>query len=419
MTESVDLIVAGAGAAGLMAAIQAARVQPQGRLLLLDGQARPGAKLLVSGGGRCNLTNRLVGGEDFQGEAPALRGAVLRALPVPATLDFFHSLGLVTVEESGGRIYPASQQARDVHRALWDEVRRLAIPCRLAFPVADVIRQADGFRLAGPAGCLHARRVVLALGGRSLPRSGSDGSGLELARGLGLRVNGPLVPGLAPLRLPEGHPLTQLAGISQPVELRWTGPAPNRCRGALLCTHFGVSGPAVLDASRQVLRALAEGREPRLRVDWLPEVPEETLRRRLSAPGGSPRLRARLQAELPGRLLDLQLERAGLGREQEVAQLPRERRERLLGLLKAEPLPVTGARSWHHAEVTAGGVSLTELDPGTLESRAVPGLHVCGELCDVDGRLGGFNFQWAWTSGWVAGQAAARLLDGRRPDAVH
>ncbi len=413
MTEPVDLVVAGAGAAGLMAAIQAARLRPELHVLLLDSQARPGAKLLVSGGGRCNLTNRQVGGEDFQGEAPALRSAVLRALPVPATLVFFHAIGLSTVEEPGGRIYPASQQARDVLRALWDEVRRLAIPCRLGFPVAELTRSAGGFLLAGPAGHVQARRVVLALGGRSLPRSGSDGSGLALAAGLGLRVNGPLVPGLAPLRLPDGHPLLDLAGISQSVELRWTGPAPNRCRGALLCTHFGVSGPAVLDASRQVLRALAEGREPRLRVDWLPEMPEELLRRQLAAPGGPPRLRARLQANLPGRLLDLQLKRACLERDQEVAQLSRERRERLLGLLKAESLPVTGARSWHHAEVTAGGVSLKELDPGTLEARMVPGLHLCGELCDVDGRLGGFNFQWAWSSGWVAGQAAARLLDAR------
>jgi predicted Rossmann fold flavoprotein len=415
MSGCVDLVVAGAGAAGLMAAIQAARELPGLRPLLVDSQARPGAKLLVSGGGRCNLGHRVVNGDDFQGSAPALRAAVLRALPVPATLEFFRGLGLPLMEEEG-RIYPRSQRSQDVHRALWNEVTRLGIPSRLSFPIAE-LTIADGcFVLQGPAGSLRARRVVLALGGRSLPRSGSDGSGMTLASRLGLTVNGPLVPGLSPLRLPEGHPLTALAGVAQPVELRWKGEAPGRCRGQLLCTHFGVSGPAVLDASRHVLRALAVGGDPGLRVDWLPGESEELVRRRLCAPAGPKRLRARLLGQLPARLLDVQLERAGLSRESNAAQLSREHRERLLGLLKSEPLPVSGARSWHHAEVTAGGVALEELDPLTLEARAVPGLHLCGELCDVDGRLGGFNFQWAWSSGWLAGGAAARALAGNREE---
>lgn len=411
--ERADLVVAGAGAAGLMAAIQAARRAPGLRTLLLDSQARPGAKLLVSGGGRCNLTHLTVRREDYHGSAPALRQTILRAVPVSATLDFFRGLGLEWVEEEG-RVYPASQQARDVLRVLWAETARRGIVPRLSFPVADLDLHADGILLSGPAGRILARRVVLALGGRSLPRSGSDGSGLALAARLGLTVNGPLVPALSPLRLPEEHPLTGLAGISHPVELRWRGAGPGRLRGILLCTHFGVSGPVVLDASRHILRERATGGDPGLRVDWLPGESEEQVRRRLSAPGGPGKVRARLQDHLPARLLDLLLERSGLERGQDVAQLARERRERLVGLLKADPLPVTGARSWHHAEVTAGGVALEELDPRTLEARALPGIHVCGELCDVDGRLGGFNFQWAWSSGWVAGVAAAAALAGNR-----
>lgn len=406
MRPAAELVIVGAGAAGLMAGIQAARRRPGLDLLVVDSRERPGAKIRVSGGGRCNLSHVRVDKSDFQSGAPGQVAAVLKAFPVAETLDFFRSLGLPLHEAANGRIYPASECADDVLEALLGEARRLGLRWRKPFPVDRLSPRDGGYLLSSAADSLWAPRLILAAGGRSLPKSGSDGSGLRLAEQLGLVVAGPLVPGLAPLRLADGHPLRELAGVTAGVELRLGG-LPGRWRGELLCTHFGLSGPVVLDVSRHVLHEQALGRDRPLRVDWLPGRPEDWVRRRLLSRADSPRVAGTLRDWLPARLATTLLALAGLPEHQTSSQLDRTSRERLLHVLKALELPIQGARSWHHAECTAGGVDLAELDSSSLECRRYPALHICGELCDVDGRLGGFNFQWAWSSGAVAGRAAA------------
>ena len=266
------IAIVGAGAAGLMAAIQAARSGAR-RIVLLDGADRPGAKILVSGGGRCNLTNRRVAASDFSGSTPAAVRKVLRGFDVTRTLEFFASIGVEVREEERGKLFPVSDRSRTVLDALLGALRGAGLEIAASRRVESIRRTAEGFELAGSWGRLEAERVVLATGGKSLPKSGSDGSGFRLAESLGHGLTPRIRPALVPLLLPGGHPLRALSGISSPVRLDLRSAGGKRlhtCDGDLLCTHFGISGPAVLDVSRHYQER--HDRDPGvvLTVDWLP-----------------------------------------------------------------------------------------------------------------------------------------------------
>jgi predicted Rossmann fold flavoprotein len=270
--------------------------------------------------------------------------------------------------------------------------------------VEDVRATDDGFVLASARGeTLAARCVVLAAGGRSLPKSGSDGGGFDLARRLGHSVTSRVFPALVPLTLPEGHFLRGLSGLSAPVtlEVRAGGRRVASFTDALLCTHFGISGPVVLDASRYLTNARLDDPDAQLVASWLPGETEESLEAILRDPATTP---SRLLADrLPERLARALCADAGVEWGRRGHQLTREARRALVQRVLRLALPVTGDRGWNDAEVTAGGVPLAEIDTGTMRSRVCPGLSLCGEICDVDGRIGGYNFQWAWASGFVAG----------------
>ena len=407
--EQLDVAIVGAGAAGLMAAIWAGRTAPGLRLVALDGAARLGAKILIAGGGRCNVTHDVVEADAFAGSTrPAIR-KVLRRFDVPATVAFFRDLGVALKREPGGKLFPVSDRARTVLDALVGAARAAGAALRHPWRVEGVEPAGGGFRLSGPAGTLAARRVVLATGGMSVPTTGSNGHGFEIARRLGHTVT-PLFPALVPLRLPAGHPLTALAGVSTEVLLGVESASGARLAslgGSLLCTHVGLSGPAVLDASRWWIGARLRDPGARLVVCWLPGETTESLDAWLRDLGAASPGR-RLQERLPQRLARALCQQAGVDPSAPGHTLTRERRRALATALGAMVLPVTGDRGFRHAEATAGGVPLGELRLETMESRLVPGLHCCGELCDVDGRIGGYNFQWAWASGYVAGVGAAR-----------
>jgi len=411
--EVADAVIVGAGAAGLATAIFAARQAPGRRILVLDGARRLGAKILVSGGGRCNVTNRVVTDRDFAGGSRAVIRRVLRAFPASATVELFEGLGVPLLEEERGKLFPRSNRARDVLDALVRETARLRVDLRVGQRVVGLVTRGQGFQVSCPSGPVEARVVVLATGGRSLPKSGSDGFGLELARGFGHTIV-PTTPALAPLVL-GGEFHRSLSGVSCPVMLTVQAAAakPIRVEGALLFTHFGVSGPAALDASRHLLRARIEGREARLTANLLPGRDEAAADRALlDLAVGRPHLglAGALARLLPGSLADRLLETLGLVGTRPLGRLPREERRRLVRALVAWPLDVRDSRGYDFAEVTAGGVALHEIDPGTLESRRRADLFLVGEMLDVDGRLGGFNFQWAWASAFVAGRALARRL---------
>jgi predicted Rossmann fold flavoprotein len=407
-----DLTIIGAGAAGLAAAIFAATTDPKKRVVLLDGAESIGAKILISGGGRCNVTHFEVSANDFNGSCNIVRN-ILAAFDVEATCRWFASLGVELKREETGKLFPVTDSARTVLDSLLRRCSELNVDVRSGHRVREVSKLERGFAVEHSRGQLRAERVVLAAGGCSLPRTGSDGSGWAIARSLGHSVT-ETYPALVPLVLDTGMFHAQLSGVSQAVELTTfaDGKVIDRRRGSMLWTHFGISGPVVLDASRHWVIAKAQGRTAAMRCSFAPgedfEMIDAWLRDQASQ---RPRLSlARCLAQrLPERLAALLVQRAGCEAGAALGQLSREQRRAVTHLLTALPLPVVRARGWNFAEVTAGGVPLDEIDYRTMESRKVPGLYLIGEMLDCDGRIGGFNFQWAWATGFLAGRAAGAL----------
>ena len=385
---------------------------------LLDGAKKPGAKILVSGGSRCNVTNASVTDGDFCGGKRSIVRRVLRAFPVPDTIAFFAELGVRLHEEADGKLFPDSNRARDVLDALLRAADASGVDLRADHRVLDISRAGERFRITTSRGEHDADAVVLATGGLSLPKTGSDGAGFEIARRLGHSIT-PTTPGLAPLLLSKDDDLHgQLSGVSHDVELTlWVdGGAASRIRGALLWTHFGISGPAALDMSRHWLRATLEEHDARLTASFCPGLTFDDLERRWTSLAAE-RPRASVQSALatlvPASAAAALLQRLRIDAATALAHFPREQRRRLVQALVAWPLPVVGSLGYNYAEVTAGGVPLAEIDPATMESRVCPGLFLVGEILDVDGRIGGFNFQWAWSSARVAATALARRAHGR------
>ncbi|HOC19425.1 MAG TPA: aminoacetone oxidase family FAD-binding enzyme [Vicinamibacterales bacterium] len=406
--------IVGGGAAGLATAIFLARRRPALRIAVLDGARRLGAKILVSGGGRCNLTNRVVTASDYWGGDRRIVASVLAAFPVEATIAFFREIGVSVHEEESGKLFPDTNRARTVLDALLDEAGRLGV----TIVTGERVTRLEPLLAAGP--------VVLATGGRSLPKSGSDGEGLRMAASLGHTIV-ETTPALAPLVVGCGLSRAvsslsgkegtaafhqQLSGVSHDAALtvEHGGRQLARLRGPLLWTHFGVSGPVALDASRHWHRAALGQEAVRVRVSFLPALDargaEQAL---LEAAGRRPAasLRSTLASLVPSAVADAVLAHLSIEPAVQMAQLPRATRAVLAKALVGWDLAVTGSRGYNFAEATAGGVALDEVNRATLESRVRPGLYLVGEMLDVDGRLGGFNFQWAWSSAWVAARGIA------------
>jgi predicted Rossmann fold flavoprotein len=402
----------------LATAIFTRRLNPARAVRLLDGAKKPGAKILVSGGSRCNVTNASVTDGDFCGGKRSIVRRVLRAFPVPDTIAFFAELGVRLHEEADGKLFPDSNRARDVLDALLRAADASGVDLRADHRVLDISRAGERFRITTSRGEHDADAVVLATGGLSLPKTGSDGAGFEIARRLGHSIT-PTTPGLAPLLLSKDDDLHgQLSGVSHDVELTlWVdGGAASRIRGALLWTHFGISGPAALDMSRHWLRATLEEHDARLTASFCPGLTFDDLERRwtsLAAERPKASVQSALATLVPASAAAALLRRLRIDAATALAHFPREQRRRLIQALVAWPLPVVGSRGYTYAEVTAGGVPLAEIDPATMESRVCPGLFLVGEILDVDGRIGGFNFQWAWSSARVAASALARRAHGR------
>ena len=409
-----DLVVLGAGAAGLMcAAVAGARGR---RVALLEHSAQPGRKILISGGGRCNVTHDVVRPEDFCGANPRMIAQTLRHFTVADTIAFFAELGVVLKTEDTGKLFPVSDDAHTVLDALLRACARAGAAVRGACPVTAVATDSDGFVLTTPDGPLRARRLVIATGGRSLPKTGSDGSGYRLAQVLGHTV-APQFPALVPLVLEKDHWLTGLSGIAVDALLTLrsaSGRTLHRQQGAVLCTHFGLSGPAVMDISRHWIAAHAADPAVTLTADLTAGQEFSAVESRLLEHARKhPRATAAaaLRPLLPERLaVALCRHAAGIDPATSLAHLTRDDRRALLHALTALPLPVLRDRGYLFAEVTAGGVPLDEIDPATMASRRCPGLYFCGEILDADGRNGGYNFQWAWCTGFLAGRHAAASL---------
>jgi len=377
---------------------------------VLDGAHRLGAKILVSGGSRCNVTNARVTDADFWGgRRPAIR-RVLRGFTVAETVAFFTDLGVPLHEENDAKLFPNTNRSRDVLNALITAATDAGVTIVTDARVLDVVKVGEAFRIATAAGDVSASKVVLATGGRSLPKSGSDGAGFEIARRLGHSIV-PTTPALVPLLLDAERSVhRELSGVAHDAELTlWTdGAVDIRLRGSLLWTHFGVSGPVTLDMSRHWLRAALEHRHASLTLSFCPGRTFDDVDRWWTA-SASERPQALVGTQLatlvPASVADALARRSAIPRETTLAHLPRDSRRQLSHALVNLPLPVTGDRGYTYAEATAGGVSLDEVDASTMRSRVCDGLSLVGEILDVDGRIGGFNFQWAWSTARVAARA--------------
>lgn len=414
--ETADLVIVGGGAAGLATAVFTRRHAAAQRVVCLDGARRVGAKILVSGGSRCNVTNRIVTARDFWGGSPRVVRNVLRAFPAPRAAEFFAELGVALHEEEDGKLFPDTNRARTVLDALLVEMGRAGAELHCSQRVVDVRRASQDFLVETGDRVYRARAVVLATGGRSLPKTGSDGFGYGLAARFGHGYV-ETTPALAPLVL-GGEWHAALSGIAHPaaVTLRAAGGTSTTLEGSWLWTHFGASGPVVLNASRHWHRARLEGHDVEVRLSLCPgetlESMESWLREQeLARPRAL--VSTVLATRLPAAVADAWTGREALAATT-MAHLSRDARRRLARALLEWPIDVRDSRGYNFAEVTAGGIPLDEIDPARMESRVCPGLYLVGEILDVDGRLGGFNFQWAWSSAWVAAQAIARSLNAGR-----
>jgi predicted Rossmann fold flavoprotein len=433
-----DVVVLGAGAAGLLAAARAAECGA--RVLLVEKNRRAGVKILMSGGTRCNITSarglrnvEAVSGsidpafdaaesrgiraiQQAFGERGSFLGPSLRRLDVDATVRMFEQAGVATKIEANGKIFPVSDRAVDVLDALVRTVGNSGASTRCQSPVLGIDRldatEREGARFAVrlPDVTLTARRVIVAVGGASYPGCGTCGDGYTIARGFGHTIVDPK-PALVPLRVPAAW-VGQLKGLSVADATASVLGDGDRLlqarREALLFTHFGLSGPAILDVSRAVSRNSDPARL-RLRLDLVPTSPREELDHQLqmSSRQGRRAVVTLLPPVIPRRLAECLMTVAGVPADRMGPDLAREERRRLLGAIKELTLPIADTLGMEKAEVTSGGVALGEIDPATLESRIVPGLHCAGEVLDLDGLIGGYNFQAAWSTGWLAGESAA------------
>jgi predicted Rossmann fold flavoprotein len=434
VSESVDIAIVGGGAAGLMAAIAAGRAASGARIVVLDGADRIGAKILIAGCGRCNVTHREVDAPDFHGSSRNAIAKVLRSRSLAETIAFFRGIGVELKEEETGKLFPTTDRAKTVLDSLLAACGDAGAEIRTRARVLVIEPRGAGFILRLGSGVeVAARRVVVATGGRSVPKTGSDGAGYELVRRFGHSIV-PTFPALVPLMLPAGHWLTELRGASCNAEVRvrsGSGKVYAAVTGSMLMTHFGLSGPAILDISRHLAAARGDDPSAEIEISFFPAPPEAAAvapesSRAVTRIGGAPldqvlewlraqaaenphaAIRNLFYGAVPEKVGEAVIRYgAGLDPGEPFGRLRREAQRSLARSATGLPVPISRDRGWDFAEVTAGGVPLSEIHLGTMESRVAPRLHLCGEICDVDGRIGGFNFQWAWASGKLAGEGAA------------
>jgi predicted Rossmann fold flavoprotein len=396
------IIVAGAGAAGLAAAIFASRSgQP---VTVIETTNDGGRKILISGGGRCNvLPEALELGRFVTDSSPALVQRFLRSWPIRAQREFFErEVGIpLKLEAETRKWFPVSDRARDVRDGLVELARRNGVRFEFGTELRTLQPGPGHWSVNTSRGDVEARTVILATGGLSVPATGSTGTGLTLAKTLGHAVH-ETYPALTPL-VADAAPHAHLSGVSLTVSIQARSDRVGAdADGGFLFTHRGYSGPSVLDVSHVAIRRLDSSRAT-IRVRWT-DWDESDWRRELAGANG---LIVHVVARrLPKRLAEHLIQESGIPGDRRAAELRREERATLVDRLVRYELPWTGDEGYKKAEVTGGGVALDQVNPRTLESLRQPGLFLCGEMLDAFGPIGGHNFAWAWATGRLAGLGA-------------
>jgi predicted Rossmann fold flavoprotein len=409
MTKRV--VVVGAGAAGTMAAIFAATAGAE--VVLIERTRDGGRKILISGGGRCNVLPLRVDESRFVTDSsPNILRKMVRAWPLAEQRAFFEdTLGIPLEEEVESlKLFPASHKARDIRDGLLQHAQRQGVLMRMETRVTDIAPGDGGWFVSVDNDApLFADALIVATGGLSVPATGSDGGGLRLLARLGHTLH-PTYAALTPLTA-EASAFQSLAGISLSVSLAARGADRSaQASGGFLFTHHGYSGPSVLNVSHVLVRARAEsGGAPdapaTLRVQWSSLADAEW--EAALVPHGARTVTGALRAVLPDRLAAVLLAQADVDASRALSELRRDERRRLIDTLVRGTLPWQGDEGYRKAEVTGGGVALSEVDARTMESKRHPGLYLCGEVLDAFGPIGGYNFLWAWATGRAAGVGAA------------
>ena len=406
----LKVFVIGGGASGMMAAL-AARYKGAD-VTILERNPRVGKKILATGNGRCNYTNVNLSANCYHGKNPDFVYGALSAFDVSKTIGFFEKLGIAPRVEEGGKVFPMSGQASSVLDLLRYELEKTGVNVICEAFVKDVKKTKKGFRLQLEDGrSLEADRVILACGGKAMPSTGSDGNGYDLARKLGHKIVD-IFPALVQLKL-EGNFFKQIDGVKfvGTAEVLSGGKALARDRGDILFANYGVSGPPILQISRKAGELLQEKREALLKISIIDDMGRKELdgfleKRIKHMPERS--LDFSLVGFVNKRLIPVLLKESGIENiKMPVRELSAKDRRKIVNILTDWSFKIRGTKSWPSAQVTAGGVDTDQIDPFTMESALVKGLYFCGEIVDIDGACGGFNLQWAWSSGYVAGSSAA------------
>ena len=399
-----EIAIIGGGAAGLMAALSAARAN-HASIALFERNTRCGAKIIASGGGRCNLTNRLVSPKNYYGGSKAFIRNVLAAFDQEDTIHFFESLGVHLITEEDDRVFPKSGRSQEVLNALLSSAHALGVKIHERHYVENVRFHDNGFVIFTNHGKYTAKKLLLAAGGAACPQYGTDGSGLAIARALGHTVTD-IGPALVPIAV-EKPKFAALAGITIDAALTLkekSGKALSFSTGSLLFTHEGISGPAALNISRELtfhpgsvlFLNLLPHKDCAAIEYWFKQQTEARPRVQISSI---------FKNLLPDRLCEMLISLAGIDPRIRLSALSRTQRKDLSVIVTQLPLRNAQPLEFEKAHCTAGGVLLSEVRYQTMESRIIKGLYLAGEILDVDGVTGGYNFQWAWSSGWIAGRS--------------
>ena len=409
MDTNWDVIVVGAGAAGLLAGISAGK--SGAKTLVLEKNRKPGVKILMSGGTRCNITHNT----DNRGIVKAFGNngkflhSPLAAFSVDETIRFFNQAGVATKIEPTGKIFPVSNKALDVLDALLNQLKNENATLLLETPVLDIDPTEDGFLLKTNLQTFNAKKIILTTGGLSFPGCGTTGDGYKFAMKFGHTIK-ETQPALAPLKT-DARWVHELSGVTIPdvgVTACLNEKPMMQDRGSFLFTHFGLSGPVILNVSK-ALNSLSNFKNSSLKLDFLPLVKEIDLEAKLqsfASTDGKKLLSVALGELLPRRLLEGLFSQIGFSPERKCAGISKDERKAIVVSIKSKSVNITGTLGYAKAEVTTGGVSLDEVNSKTMESKLKKGLYLAGEILDLDGPIGGFNFQAAWSTGFLAGSQA-------------
>ncbi len=401
--EDMIIGIIGGGASGMAAALAAA-ANPDVQVVLMERQARLGRKLQATGNGRCNLTNLHAAQGGYHGEDASFAAPALAAFDPEKTLRWFRSLGLFTVAEESGRVYPYSDQANSVVDVLRFALEKENIQLKLGFEVEKVKKTATGFHIDGTDGSLDCHKLIIACGGLAGTKLGGSMSGYKLLRSLGHKST-KLRPTLVQMKS-GWNAVASLKGVRANCRARilHNGVSFAESTGELQFTEYGLSGPVIFEVSRDACQGSGDWS---CDLDFMPHISEEELLTALRQRRATKLTAAELLTGiLHNRLGRVLTQAAGISAQRRIGELSDRELREVCRTVKSFEVSLTEPMGMDSAQVTAGGVYTRDFDPSTMESRLVPGLYACGEVLDIDGDCGGYNLQWAWSSGTVAGALA-------------